>query len=75
MTCDCLHRVQRLVVIEEVNAALNGCGVAVSALRELVGEIVSDFGVPLEVGSVEEDQSQGLLPRNLGGNGKLRLAR
>ena len=57
MTCEFLHRAQRLVVIQEANAALNDRGVAVSALRELIGEIASDFGVPLEVGYVEEDQS------------------
>ena len=59
MTCELLHGAQRLVVvvIQEANAALDGRGVAVSALREFIGEITSDFDVPLEVGSVEDDQS------------------
>ena len=46
-----------LVVVEEADTTLDGRWVVVSALGELLGEIASDFGVPLEVGSVEEDQS------------------
>ena len=57
MACEFLYRAQRLVVIEEADATLDGLGVAVSALRELVGEMISDFGVSFEVGSIEEDQS------------------
>ena len=57
LTCEFLYMVQRLVVIEEADAALDGFGVAVSALCKLVGKMVSEFGVSFEFGSVEEDQS------------------
>ena len=57
VTFDFFHRAQRLVVIEEADTTLDGLGVAVSALRKLVGEMVPDFGVSFEVGSVEEDQN------------------
>ena len=57
MSCECLHRAQRLVVIDEADTTLDVLGVTVSSLRELVGEMVSDFVVSFEVGSIEDHQS------------------
>ena len=57
MSCERLYRAQRLVVIDEANTTINGLGLVVYTLRELVGEMVLDFGVSFEVGSIEEHQS------------------
>ena len=58
MSCEHLHRGQRLVGIEEANTTLDSLEVAINTLRELVGEMVSDFGVLFEVGSIEEHQRE-----------------
>ena len=61
------------VVVQNANTTLNVVGVAVGALRELVGKMVVDLGISVVVCSVEKHQRQNLPSRCLGGRVQCRL--